>query len=120
MTIEYLGSKTLFGGLKKISNGLVHDALTDNVDLNAKYWDFNHDKLDDYKKIVEREYKQSNQGIRVAVTWTSDPIDVDISESVEGLIRRFDIGQIGTRERYTILKEKKTAHTNGSMRGAAE
>jgi len=104
LTIEYLGTKTFFGGLKKMSYGAIHDALTDNADWNANYWDFDFGKLDDFIKLIEREYNQSNQGMRIAVTWNSDSIDKDIEESIEGLIQRFDIGQIGTRERYTIKK----------------
>ena len=104
MTIEYLGTKSLLRGMKKLTEGMIHDALTEKADWNAEYWDFHQDKLHEAKKIVRREYEQSTNGIRVAINWVSDPVEKDIDETIESLIDRFNTGQIGTRDRYTVRK----------------
>ena len=108
LTIEYLGTKKLFGGMKKGIDPMIHDALTDRVDLGAEYWDFHQKKLTEVKRIIRREYEHSTEGIRVTVNWVSDPVEKDLNETIESLLDRFNKGQVGTRERYTIRKEPQT------------
>ena len=87
-----------------LTDGMIHDALTDDADWDAEYWDFDQEKLQDAKRMVTREYEQSAEGIRVAINWVSVPVEKDINETVESLINWFNCSKIGTRERYTLRK----------------
>ena len=55
--IEILGTKRLLGGRKRKLDYSLHDALTDEADWNAQYWNFSQDKL--------KEIKEKNEGITI-------------------------------------------------------
>jgi len=103
--IEYLGTKSVFGGRRKEMDYSLHDALTDNADWNDQYWDFEKEKLKEVKERIRKEYSNSSAGITFAALWAGDEPENEIEESIDGLSRRFDEGRIGTKDRYTLTKK---------------
>jgi len=104
--IEILGTRKLFGGRKRKTDYDLHDALTDDADWNAEYWDFHTDRLRLVKEKIKKEYFDSPEGIAFGALWAGEAPQKELEESIEGLLLRFDEGRIGTRELYIIKKEK--------------
>ncbi|NWK57719.1 hypothetical protein HW115_19025 [Verrucomicrobiaceae bacterium N1E253] len=82
----------------------LHDALTDQADWNADYWDFHQNQLKSVKERIKNDYLNSSKGIVFAALWVSDLPLNDVETTIEDLLERFDHGRIGTRDRYSIKK----------------
>ena len=82
----------------------LHDALTDQADWNAEFWDFHIDQLRSVKDRIRKDYVDSSSGIAFAALWVSDSPKNEIETTIDDLLERFDRGKIGTRDRYIIKK----------------
>ncbi|MGF1451003.1 MAG: hypothetical protein ACFB21_02875 [Opitutales bacterium] len=103
--IEYLGTKSLFGGRRKEMDYSLNDALTDDADWDDQYWDFEKEKLSEVKEQIRKKYSDSSEGITFAALWAGDEPEHEIEESIEGLLQRFDECRIGTKDRYILTKK---------------
>jgi hypothetical protein len=103
--IEILGTRKLFGDrIRKIGYDL-HDALTDNANWDAKYWELDATRAAPVKGRIKKEYLESPEGIAFGALWAGETPEREIEESIESLLLRFDEGRIGTREIYIIRKK---------------
>lgn len=82
----------------------LHDALTDNADWNAPYWDFHQERLQRFRSQLIEEFEAAPDGLILSVIWVGDPVDEKINLSIDDFLRCLDEGRIGTRTKYRITK----------------
>lgn len=84
----------------------LHDALTDAADWNAPYWDFDQEQIQEFRSRIIEEFEAAPDGLLVSAIWTGDPVEEKIELSIQEFLERLNEGQIGTRTKYLITKDR--------------
>lgn len=81
-----------------------HDALTDQADWNAPFWEMDPTALQRLDRAVRVLYELSPKGIAVQAIWVSDKVHEIRTVSIKQMSEVLRQSRLGTRTRYHVPK----------------